>query len=144
MVELRDGERIDDLQAAGYRIIQHPARFCFGTDAVLLAHFAHGPKDAKWLDLGTGTGILPLLIAAHRPFASFQALEIQPEAADMAARSMELNGPVRAHPGHLRKYPGRAGALRHGRLRRGGVQSPLRQAGRGAAKPRGCKVHRAA
>lgn len=92
MVELRDGERIDDLQAAGYRIIQHPARFCFGTDAVLLAHFAHAPKDAKWLDLGTGTGILPLLIAAHRPFASFQALEIQPEAADMAARSMELNG----------------------------------------------------
>ncbi len=91
-IELRDGERIDDLQAAGYRIIQHPDRFRFGTDAVLLAHFAHAPKNARWLDLGTGTGILPLLIAAHRPFSGFEAVEVQAEAADMAARSMRLNG----------------------------------------------------
>ncbi len=112
---LREGERIDDLQAAGYRIIQHPARFRFGTDAVLLSHFAHAPKDARWIDLGTGTGIVPILMAAHKPFLSFDAVEIQPEVADMAARSMKLNGledKIRVHLMDIKDAPAYFGAGR--------------------------------
>ncbi|MDR2514401.1 MAG: tRNA1(Val) (adenine(37)-N6)-methyltransferase [Christensenellaceae bacterium] len=80
------------MQTAGLRILQHPARFLFGTDSILLAHFAHAPKGASWMDLGTGTGILPLLILARRPLDRFDAVEIQADAADMAARSVALNG----------------------------------------------------
>ena len=61
---LREGERIDDLQIKGYEIIQHPGRFCFGMDAVLLSSFAKVKKGERALDLGTGTGILPILLAA--------------------------------------------------------------------------------
>lgn len=93
MTKFRKGEeRIDDLQTAGLHILQHPARFLFGTDSVLLSHFAYAKSGAKWMDLGTGTGILPLLILAKRPRDSFVAVEIQAEAADMAARSVRMNG----------------------------------------------------
>lgn len=88
---LLQGERIDDLQTAGLRLIQNPALFLFGTDSVLLAHFAHAKRGSRWIDLGTGSGVLPLLILANRPDDSFEAVEIQPQVADMAARSMRLN-----------------------------------------------------
>lgn len=63
-ITLKDNERLDDLQRNGYRIIQSPDRFCFGMDAVLLTGFAHAGKEDKLLDLGTGTGIIPLLMEA--------------------------------------------------------------------------------
>ena len=88
---LRDGERIDDLQCNGFRIIQDPSQFCFGMDAVLLADFAAGRKKAAGMDLGTGTGIIPLLMLAKNKAWEFTALEIQPEMADMAERSAKLN-----------------------------------------------------
>ena len=88
---LKDGERIDDLQCKGFRIIQNPSQFCFGMDAVLLANFATGKKRAAGIDLGTGTGIIPLLMLAKDKAASFTAVEIQPEMADMAERSAKLN-----------------------------------------------------
>ena len=59
---LKPGERLDDLQIRGYRIIQSPGRFCFGMDAVLLSAFAKVKKGERALDLGTGTGILPILL----------------------------------------------------------------------------------
>lgn len=89
---MRDGERIDDLQRNGYRIIQKTGGFCFGMDAVLLSGFARAKKGDRVLDLGTGTGIIPLLLRAKTEAARIQALEIQPEMAEMAARSVALNG----------------------------------------------------
>lgn len=90
-VLLKEGERIDDLQRNGYRIIQNPAKFCFGMDAVLLSGFARVKKDEIVMDLGCGTGIIPLLLAAKTPGRQFTGLEIQPEVAGMAARSVALN-----------------------------------------------------
>ena len=61
---LLPGERFDELQRNGYRIIQNPAKFCFGMDAVLLSGFARAKRGERVLDLGTGTGIIPILMAA--------------------------------------------------------------------------------
>ena len=87
MVELRPDERLDDLQCGGYRLIQRPGGFCFGTDAVLLAHFAAPRKKERAADLGCGNGIISILLAAHRPDISIEAVEIQSDVAEMAARS---------------------------------------------------------
>lgn len=91
-VELKDGERIDDLQRNGYHIIQNPGKFCFGMDAVLLTGFAKVKNDARVIDLGTGTGIIPILLEAKTGASHLTGLEIQPESADMAGRSVKLNG----------------------------------------------------
>lgn len=85
-VLLRENERVDDLQRNGYRIIQNPAKFCFGMDAVLLSGFVRVKQDADVLDMGTGTGIIPLLLAAKTRAAHISAIEIQAESADMARR----------------------------------------------------------
>lgn len=88
---LRGNERIDDLQRNHYRIIQDPGRFCFGMDGVLLSGFARAREGAKVLDLGTGTGIIPILMEAKTRAGHFTGLEIQGESADMASRSVRLN-----------------------------------------------------
>jgi tRNA1Val (adenine37-N6)-methyltransferase len=84
-------ERVDDLQRNNYRIIQDPGRFCFGMDAVLLSGFANVKQGERALDLGTGTGIIPILLEAKTEGEHFTGLEIQPESADMAMRSVKLN-----------------------------------------------------
>lgn len=89
--DLKEGERLDDLQIKGYRIIQDPGRFCFGMDAVLLSSFARVRPGEKALDLGTGTGILPILLEAKNAGESYTGLEIQEESADMARRSVQYN-----------------------------------------------------
>lgn len=91
-VILKDRERIDDLQRNQYRIIQNPERFCFGMDAVLLSGFVRVRPGGTVLDLGTGTGIIPLLLSARTQAGHMTGLEIQPESADMASRSVALNG----------------------------------------------------
>lgn len=91
-ISLKDNERVDELQRNGYRIIQNPEKFCFGMDAVLLTGFASAEPEDRLLDLGTGTGIIPLLMEAKYHCVHLTGLEIQPESADMAARSVELNG----------------------------------------------------
>lgn len=88
---LKPEERLDDLQVNGYEIIQHPGKFCFGMDAVLLSNFARVKKDERVLDLGTGTGIIPILLTAKTEGEAFVGLEIQEESADMARRSVAHN-----------------------------------------------------
>ena len=91
-VLLKENERVDDLQRNHYKIIQDPNRFCFGMDAVLLSGFARAGEGDRVLDLGTGTGIIPLLMEAKTKASHLTGLEIQAESADMAARSVKLNG----------------------------------------------------
>lgn len=90
-INLKENERIDCLQRKGYQIIQNPAKFCFGMDAVLLSDFAFVKNGDKALDIGTGTGIIPILMEARYGGDHYTGLEIQEESADMARRSVELN-----------------------------------------------------
>lgn len=89
---LRPGERIDDLQFRNLHIIQSPSAFRFSMDSVLLADFARVRSGSRVCDLGTGTGILPLLLHGRAEGITCDAVEIQPDAADRAERSMRLNG----------------------------------------------------
>ena len=88
---LKDGERLDDLQCDGLKLIQRPDVFRFGTDSVLLADFANPRPRDRAVDLGCGTGAIALLMAAHRPGLEVDGVELQPEIADMARRSVALN-----------------------------------------------------
>lgn len=72
---LHEGERLDELQRNGYKIIQDPKRFCFGMDAVLLSGFAKVKRGEEVLDLGTGTGIIPILLEAKTEGQHFTGLE---------------------------------------------------------------------
>ncbi|MCI8854001.1 MAG: tRNA1(Val) (adenine(37)-N6)-methyltransferase [Lachnospiraceae bacterium] len=90
-INLREGERLDDLSRNGYQIIQNPKKFCFGMDAVLLSGFARVKPGETVLDLGTGTGIIPILLRGKTLGKHFVGLEIQEESADMARRSVVLN-----------------------------------------------------
>ena len=89
-VMLHPKERLDDLQN-GYQIIQNPDYFCFGIDAVLLAWFARVKEGELVLDMGTGPGIIPLLLKARTKGKHFSGLELQEPVAEMAGRSMKYN-----------------------------------------------------
>lgn len=90
-IGIKPGERIDELHRKGYLIIQNKEKFCFGMDAVLLAGFADIKPTDHVLDIGTGTGIIPLLLEARDKGQSFVAIDIQLESVDMARRSVALN-----------------------------------------------------
>lgn len=92
ITDLMENERLDDLQRNGLRIIQKTDGFCFGMDAVLLSGFASVKPGERALDLGTGTGIIPLLLSAKTKGEHFTGLEIQTEIMKMAQRSVALNG----------------------------------------------------
>ena len=87
---VKQGERLDDLQN-GFFVIQDPEKFCFGMDAVLLSGFARVKKGETVLDMGTGTGIIPILLRARTEGEHFTGLEIQEECAQMAERSVAYN-----------------------------------------------------
>ncbi len=89
-IKLRENERLDDLMFKGRKIIQNKEEFCFSLDAVLLAHFPRLHKKDRVLELGTGTGVIPLLIADG--VKAVEAVEISPVMAELAQRNMELNG----------------------------------------------------
>ncbi len=88
---LKEDERIDDLERNGYGIIQRSGGFCFGMDAVLLSGFATVKAGGIAVDLGTGTGVIPILLEAKTKGREFYGVEIQSDVADMAERSVKLN-----------------------------------------------------
>ena len=88
---VKEGERVDDLELSDLRIIQDPERFCFGMDAVLLSGFVRASRGDRCLDIGTGTGIIPILMSAKTEAEHLTGIEIQAASADMARRSVELN-----------------------------------------------------
>ncbi len=90
-IEILENERIDDLQYKGLRLIQKVDGFCFGVDAVLLANYADIKQGDQVIDLGTGTGIIPVLLAGKTQAGKVIGLEIQKDMAEMAARSVMLN-----------------------------------------------------
>ena len=91
-IELNEGERIDDLQRCGYKIIQDPKKFCFGMDAVLLSGFCQVRKGEKALDLCSGNGIIPILLSGKTDGSHFCGIEIQEECAKLSRRSILANG----------------------------------------------------
>ena len=90
-MNLKAGETIENLHIKTLRLIQGKKEFRFGIDAVLLSDFARTKGKCKACDLGTGTGIIPLLMSEKNPEANFECIEIQEESADMARRNVELN-----------------------------------------------------
>lgn len=88
---LKDGEALEELGTGGLKIIQSDKFFKFGTDAVLLSRFAGVKPTGTAIDLCTGSGIVPLLLSAAYPALSIEALEISPDMADMARRSVAIN-----------------------------------------------------
>lgn len=89
--DVRPGERLDDLQLGGLELIQNPEKFCFGVDAVLLSDFVRVKPGESVLDLGTGNGIIPVLLSAKTKGKHFTGLEIQADTAEMARRSVRHN-----------------------------------------------------
>lgn len=90
-MELKQSETIEDLQIKDYKIIQSTDGFKFGIDAVLIANFCRLKRGDVGVDIGTGTGIISILLAAKSEIKKVYALEIQSEVADMAMRSVKLN-----------------------------------------------------
>ncbi len=91
-IKLKENERIDDLEYKNLKIIQNKKGFCFGIDSVLLSDFAKDMKDnSNVLDLGTGTGILGILLCGKTKLKKITGIEVQAEVADMAKRSIILN-----------------------------------------------------
>ena len=106
------GERVDDLQN-GFFVIQDPQKFCFGMDAVLLSGFARVKKGEQALDMGTGTGIIPILLQDRTEGEHFTGLEIQEECAEMADRSVRYNSlenKIQIVQGDIREAAGIFGA----------------------------------
>lgn len=91
-IELKENERIDDLEFKNLKVIQNKDGFCFGIDAVLLSDFAKNiKKDSKVIDLGTGTGIISILLCGKTKLKKIIGVEVQKEVYDMACRSAKLN-----------------------------------------------------
>lgn len=91
-IVLKEDERIDDLEFKGLKLIQNKNGFCFGVDAVLLSDFAKGiKKGANVVDIGTGTGIISILLCGKTNLNKIYAIELQEDVAEMASRSVKLN-----------------------------------------------------
>ena len=91
-MELKENERIDDLEFKGYKIIQNTDGFCFGIDSILLSDFAKNIRNnSNVMDLGTGTGILCVLLSGKTQLNKIVGVEVQEEVANMAKRSVKLN-----------------------------------------------------
>lgn len=91
-IKLNENERLDDLNLKGLKIIQNPKWFCFGIDSVLLSDFANKiKKDSFVLDLGTGTGIIPILLCGKTNIKKVIGIEIQEDVFEIAKRNIQIN-----------------------------------------------------
>lgn len=129
------GERLDDLEFLGIRILQKPDDFCFGTDAVMLAEFARIRPGCNAVDLGTGTGVIPLLLCTRREPKSVAGVEIREDMADMARRSVLLAGMedrIDIRTLDLKDAPG---VLGHGAFDYALCNPPYRRRGSGPSSP---------
>ena len=132
--------RLDELGRKGYRILQDPGAFCFGVDAVLLADFAEASRSDRVLDLGTGNGILPLLLDARDKGGETVGLELQEAAAELAGRNFALNGAeerLRAVCGDLREASQLFGRASFDVVI---TNPPYQEAGRGLVNPDSAKM----
>lgn len=128
--DLGPDERLDDLMFHGMKIFQNRKQFCFSLDAVLLAHFAHLKANAACVDLGTGTGVISLLLAA-RGAAKIEAVELNPVMADLASRSVAYNGLERVIAVHAGDYRRVGDFLPPGRFDLVVANPPYRQVSHG-------------
>ena len=134
MIELKPGERIEDLQYKGLRIIQSDTGFRFGTDSVLLASFVTGGASDRIVDLGAGCGVIAILVQG-RLGASLTAVELQPGGSDMARRSAELNGQdIEVFEGDMRAL---GGVLAAGSFDSAVCNPPYHRAGGGRLSKKG-------
>ena len=91
-MDLKENERIDDLEFEDLKIIQNTKGFCFGIDSVLLSDFAKNiKKNSTIVDLGTGTGIISILLSKKTEAKKIYGIELQEEVCDMVSRSVLLN-----------------------------------------------------
>lgn len=88
---IKDGERIDEIGFGNLRLIQKPEDFCYGIDAVLLATFAEIAKNTRVIDLGTGTGIIPIILSHRTEAAEIVGVEVQTDSYDRGLRNILLN-----------------------------------------------------
>ena len=112
-ITLLENERLDELHRNGYFIIQNKEKFCFGMDAVLLSGFANVRRGERAIDLGTGTGIIPILLEAKTEGEHFTGVEIQEEGVDMARRSVQYNhleNKINIEVGDIKDASGQFGA----------------------------------
>ena len=136
----KQGLRLDELGRKGYRILQDPGAFCFGVDAVLLADFAEASRSDRVLDLGTGNGILPLLLDARDKGGETVGLELQEAAAELARENFALNGAeerLRAVCGDLREASQLFGRASFDVVI---TNPPYQEAGRGLVNPDSAKM----
>ena len=87
-----DDESLTDLGLSHWKVLQKKQGFRFSLDAVLLAHFAPLKNHWRICDLGSGCGVIPLLLSSRAEDLVIDGVELQAELADMAARSLQLNG----------------------------------------------------
>jgi tRNA1Val (adenine37-N6)-methyltransferase len=129
------GERLDELELLGLNILQKPGDFCFGTDAVMLSEFARVRPGAAVADLGTGTGVIPLLLCTRRSPGRVAGIEIREDMADMARRSVllaNMEDTIEIHAMDLRDAPD---ALGHGTFDCAVCNPPYQKTGSGPSSP---------
>ena len=129
------GERLDDLELLGLCILQKPDDFCFGTDAVLLAEFARIKPGCAVVDLGTGTGVIPLLLCTRREPARVVGVELREDMADMARRSVllaNMDDMIEIMALDLKDAPDTLG---HGTFDYAVCNPPYRKSGSGPSSP---------
>lgn len=137
---IKENEQLEVIDFNGIKIIQDPNSFRFGMDAVLLSHFAKPRPGDRIVDLGTGTGIIPILMSRKNTDTQFYGIEIQPTMADMAKRSIVLNGledRIKIIEGDLKESPNYLGTRKYQMVT---ANPPYKKVGTGIINPNQAKA----
>ena len=90
-MQFENGERLEDLQCNGLKIIQNKDYYTFTSDSVILANFIDTKKKDKCVEIGTGCGVISILLSAKKDFQKLTAFELQYEMFELAQKNMKLN-----------------------------------------------------